>query len=137
MNKITVYGRMSSDVEIRDVNGRNVANFGVAAQNKHKNAEGKYDTNFYRAQVWGATADAAAKYLKKGHRVSVSGDLVCREYVGNDNKNHTSLEIYNAEFDIVETRAESEAKGGTTATAAPAPAQTFTPVEMPDDELPF
>ncbi len=135
MNKITVSGRLSSDVEIRDVNGRNVANFNVASQNRHKNQEGKYDTNFYRVQIWGASADSAAKFLKKGHRVIVNGDFVARDYVGNDGVKRTSLEIYNGEFDLIETRAEAEAKSTAQAQAAPAP-QNFTPVENPDD-LPF
>ena len=36
MNKITVIGRMSTDVEVKDFNGRNVANFNVASQNKNR-----------------------------------------------------------------------------------------------------
>ena len=136
MNKITVYGRLSTEVELRNVNGRNVANFGVAARNKHKNNNtNDYDTNFYRAQVWGASADAAAKLLKKGHRVVVAGDLVVREYVGNDQKNHTALEIYNAEFGLVETKAESGAAPAVPDVSAP----SFTPVDTSgsNDELPF
>lgn len=141
MNKINVYGRVSTDVELRDINGRSVANFGVAAQNKHKDKEGKYGTNFYRAQVWGAAADVASKYLKKGHRVAISGDLVARDYMGNDNQRHFQLEIQNGEFDLVETRSEAEAKalsaGGVPAVAAPATPAGFTPVEDVNGGLPF
>ena len=143
MNRITVIGRMASDVEVKDFNGRNVANFSVAAQNKNKDKQtNQYGTNFYRVSAWGATADIATKFLRKGHRVGISGDLVIRDYVGSDNVKHTSVEINNAEIDLIETKAESEAKmmasaGATsvnTAVPAPAPA-AFTPVET--DELPF
>lgn len=153
MNRITVIGRMASDVEVKDFNGRNVANFSVAAQNKNKDKQtGQYGTNFYRVSAWGATADIATKYLRKGHRVGVSGDLVIRNYVGSDQVKYTAVEINNAEIDLIETRAESEAKAQAVSAAtivntaqAPvyqqAPAQTytqnpgFTPVET--DELPF
>ena len=149
MNRITVIGRMASDVEVKDFNGRNVANFSVAAQNKNKDKQtNQYGTNFYRVSAWGATADIAAKYLKKGHRVGVSGDLVIRNYVGSDQVKYTAVEINNAEIELIETRAESEAKAQASAPAAqapvyqPAPAHTytqnpgFTPVEL-DNGLPF
>lgn len=146
MNRITVIGRMASDVEVKDFNGRNVANFSVAAQNKNKDKQtGQYGTNFYRVSAWGQAADIASKYLKKGHRVGISGDLVIRDYVGSDNVKHTSVEINNAEIDLIETKAESEAKmtasAGVTSVntavppPAPAPAYGFTPVET--DSLPF
>lgn len=140
MNKVFVYGRVSTDVEIKDMNGRNVANFNVASQNKNiiNKEERKYGTNFYRVSIWGQSADAAAKYLRKGNRVVVAGDLVVREYTGSDQQKHTSLEINNAEFDLVETKAESGASGQTAAAPAPAATQNFTAVEFTDDsELPF
>ena len=145
MNKIVVYGRVSQDVEIRDVGGRNVASFGVAARNKNKDKNtGEYGTNFYRASAWGATAEMAAKYLKKGHRVTVNGDLVIRDYVGSDGAKHTSVEIQNAEFDLVETRAETTETTAAAHPASPAAkssssAPRFTQVESsdPTDELPF
>lgn len=142
MNRITVIGRMASDVEVKDFNGRNVANFSVAAQNKNKDRQtNQYGTNFYRVSAWGQAADIASRFLKKGHRVGISGDLVIRDYVGSDNVKHTSVEINNAEIDLIETKAESEAKSGAQSAAparavAPAPAQSFTGVEV-DTDLPF
>lgn len=142
MNKISVVGRVSQDVEVKEFNGRNVANFNVAAQNKNKvkeeNGKPVYGTNFYRVSAWGQAADTASKFLKKGHRVGIVGDLIIREYVGNDGIKHTAVEINNAEVELIETRAEAEAKANATATRtapAAAPAQNFTQVET--EELPF
>lgn len=139
MNKISVYGRVASDVTTQSYNGRNVANFRVASNTHRKDGDKKdeqgrqvYITNFYNVSCWGNTADNAAKYLKKGNRIAVSGDLVIRPYTTQDGRNGTAVEIDTAEFDIVETRAEV---GGASAPAAPAP-QQFTPVEM-GSELPF
>ena len=106
MNKIYVYGRLTRDVELKEVSGRNCASFGVAAQNKHKNKDtGNYDSNFYTVTAWGQAADIASRYLKKGQRVTVAGDLVIRDYIGTDNQKHTVVEINNAELDLVETAA--------------------------------
>ena len=139
MNKVFVYGRVSTDVEIKDMNGRNVANFNVASQNKNiiNKEERKYGTNFYRVSVWGPSADAAAKYLRKGNRVVVAGDLVVREYTGSDQLKHTSLEINNAEFDLVETKAESGASGQAATVPAPAATSNGIPAGVIDDSLPF
>lgn len=142
MNSINVFGRLTTDVQIKNVSGRNVAEFGVAAKNLHKNTEkNDYDSNFYRVNIWGIRADTAAKLLRKGSRVCVSGQLVFRQYVGSDGQNHYSLDISNADFYLVDTKAETEARGPVTAAPAPAPAAyaaapEFTPVETPGD-LPF
>ena len=139
MNKIFVYGRLTRDVELKEVTGRNCASFGVASQNKHKDKNtGRYDSNFYSLTAWGQAADIASRYLKKGNRVVVAGDLIIREYVGTDNQKHTIVEINNAELDLVETAAEA-GKAQTQSipvevTTESAPPQ-FTPVEP--DELPF
>lgn len=138
MNNISVMGRLASDVTTNDVNGRSVANFRIAAQTRRKGKDGQYITNFYNVAIWGAAGENAAKYLKKGHRAGVSGELVIRPYVGNDGTNHQAIEIDANSVDFVETKSEAEAKAGNTA-AAPAqaaPAQNFTPVEL-DDSLPF
>lgn len=146
MNSINVFGRLTTDVQIKNVAGRNVAEFGVAAKNLHKNTEkNDYDSNFYRVNIWGVRADTAAKLLRKGSRVCVSGQLVFRQYVGSDGQNHYSLDISNADFYLVDTKAETEARVGMAAPgtltggaayAAPAAAPAFTPVETPE-ELPF
>ena len=136
MNSLSTYGRVASDVTTKDVNGRTVANFRFAAQTKRKGADGQYITNFYNVAAWGALGETAAKYLKKGHRTCVTGELVIRPYVGSDNANHLAVEIDANGIDFVETKAEAEAKAGNTATPSQtAPAQSFTAVET--DELPF
>jgi len=137
MNTISVYGRVASDVTTKDVNGRTVATFRFAAGNKRKQQDGSYGTNFYNVSAWGSIGETAAKFLKKGHRASLSGELVIRNYVGNDQQTHYAIEIDANTIDLVETKGEAEAKAGNTqatAPAAPAP-QAFTPVET--DELPF
>ena len=142
MNTICAYGRMASDVTTKDVNGRTCASFRFAANNKRKQQDGTYGTNFYAVTAWGALGDTAARFLKKGHRATISGELVIRPYVGNDGLNHQSIEIDANSIDLVETKSEAETKSGN-ATAAPA-AQATAPAADPSgftrvdtDELPF
>ena len=134
MNNISVYGRVASDITLNEVNGRNVANFRLAANTRRKDKDGNYITNFYNVAAWGAIGDTASKYLKKGHRAVVAGELVCRPYKASDGTDRMAIEIDANSVVLVETKAEAESKGAAPA-QAPAPAQSFTPVET--DELPF
>ena len=141
MNNISVVGRVCSDVTLKEFNGRNCANFRIAAntRRKDKNSQSNdYITNFYNVSIWGAAGENAAKYLKKGHRAGITGELVIRPYKDSNGADRISVEIDANNVDFIETKAESEAKSSATAQSAPvaqAPAQQFTGVE-PDD-LPF
>ena len=139
MNTIAVYGRVASDVTTKDVNGRTCASFRFAAGNKRKQQDGSYGTNFYTVSAWGALGDTAAKFLKKGHRATIGGELVIRSYVGNDQQTHQSVEIDANTIDLVETKAEAETKSGNNVAASPAPAPAAAPqyTQVDTDELPF
>ena len=142
MNNISVVGRVCSDVTLKEFNGRNCANFRIAAntRRKDKNSQNNdYITNFYNVSLWGAAGENAAKYLKKGHRAGVTGELVIRPYKDSNGADRIAVEIDANNVDFIETKAESEAKSGATVQSAPvaqAPAQQFTSVET-DDLLPF
>lgn len=139
MNTISTYGRVCSDVTTNNVGGRTVANFRVASKTRRKdNSSGEYITNFYNVAAWGSLGEQIAKYLKKGNRTTVTGELVLRKYKGNDGMDHFAIEIDANGIDLVETKAESGGENTYDAApraTAPAKAQSFTAVE--DDELPF
>ena len=136
MNILTTYGRVASDVTTREVNGRTVANFRFASNNRRKGDDGKYGANFYNVAAWGNLADTATRFLKKGHRATISGELTVRTYKGSDGIEHQTVDLDANAIDLVETRAEAESKGGATpAQAAPVARQAFTPVE--DTDMPF
>lgn len=130
MNILTTYGRVASDVTTREVNGRTVANFRFASNNRKKGDDGKYGANFYNVAAWGALSETATRFLKKGHRATISGELSIRSYKGSDGVEHQSIDLDANAIDLVETKAEADAKGG----AAPAQAA---PAAQSSDDLPF
>lgn len=144
MNTISTYGRLTSDVTTRELNGRTIAMFRMASQNVRKQSDGKYGTNFYNVEVGReAQAQNCAKYLQMGNRVTVSGQLVIRTYTGTDQREHQVIEINADTVDFVETKAEAEAKAKAKAKAqnaqATQPALNLaqTPTQVDTDELPF
>lgn len=71
MNKFIGIGRLTADPQIKDVGGKQLANFSIAI-NRSFNKE---QTDFISCVVWGKTAEYIGKYGKKGQLVSVDGEL--------------------------------------------------------------
>lgn len=76
-NKLILGGNLTRDVEIRVTqSGMSVGKFGLAVNRKMiKDGEKKESTCFVDCSVFGKTADAIAKYFKKGSGIFVEGRL--------------------------------------------------------------
>ena len=141
MNVLTTVGRVITDVTVDDVNGRKVAKFRFAANNREKKSDGTYGSNFYSVSAWGAVGEMAAKFLQKGFRATLSGELTIRPYTTSDGQQRFDNQLTVNVLALGETKAEAEAKSGATG-SVPASASArsesgsgFTQVET--DELPF
>lgn len=80
MNKTILIGRIANDLELKEVNKENVCNFSIAVQKPYKNAEGKYDADFFQIVAWKETAKNLCEFTKKGDLIAVSGRLQNRSY---------------------------------------------------------
>lgn len=91
LNQITLVGRLTSDLEIKEVGDSKVANFSLAVPRNYKNAEGEYETDFINCSVWGNIATNTAEYCKKGDVVGVVGRLQIDSYEDKEgNKRHSA-----------------------------------------------
>lgn len=91
MNKLTIIGNLTKDVELRKTQaGKDVATFTVAVNRKNKQNE---STDYFRVSAWNGLAESCHKYLAKGRKVCVVGAVSCRTYTGNDGTTHASLEV--------------------------------------------
>jgi single-strand DNA-binding protein len=84
VNRITILGRIGKDPELKTMtNGNKVANFSVATNKKWKDkasGETKEKVTWHSIVIWGALADVAARYLKKGDNVYLEGEMDNRSY---------------------------------------------------------
>jgi single-strand DNA-binding protein len=85
LNSVTVIGNLTKDVEIRyTTSGVPVAKFSIANNQDYKSGDNQVKkVNFFDIIVWNQTAVICEKYLKKGHKVCISGEL---EYSSWDDK---------------------------------------------------
>lgn len=83
INKVTLLGNLSKDVELKATSGgKTVATLHVATNESYKDNSGqKVDkVAFHRVTVFGAQADSAAKHLVKGQQVHIEGKLDYSNY---------------------------------------------------------
>jgi len=81
LNECAFIGNLGKDVNTKAFNDSTVANFSIAVTSGYGD---KKKTHWVDVSAWGKTGEACAKFLSKGKRVYVSGELSDREW---DDKN--------------------------------------------------
>jgi len=83
INSIVISGRLARDPELKYTpSGTAIAEFTIACGQKWKDQTGadKETTAWIGCNVFGPRAEFASKYLKKGLRANVQGQLVTEEW---------------------------------------------------------
>lgn len=83
LNRVDLIGNLGADPEARMTpSGQSVTTLRVATTERTKGQDGEWRdvTDWHTVVVWGKSADFAAKYLRKGSRVFVSGKLKTRSW---------------------------------------------------------
>lgn len=108
MNQINLIGYLTADPTTRATSsGKSVTSFTIGVTRSRKDANGDKVSDFFRVNAWGPTADFCGKYLKKGFRVAVTGELNMNSYEGKDGKTRYSLDV---QADKVENLTERKAE---------------------------
>ena len=129
MNKQFLIGNVCNDPETKSTPaGVTVTSFVVASDRRFKDAHGERVTDFFRVQAWRQLGEVCGRYVKKGMKVGVIGELQARTYEAKDGTTRMSLDV-NA--DEVEFMTGSEEK----TPVKPADPNTFEDISSKD--LPF
>ena len=108
MNKLTLIGNLTKDPETRTTpNGNTVCSFTVAV-NRKKVSEPQ--TDFFRVNAWGKLGELCARFLNKGRKVAVVGELQARTYDNKDGKTMLSLDVVADEVEFLTPAENAEAK---------------------------
>ncbi|MBV6342415.1 single-stranded DNA-binding protein [Candidatus Magnetobacterium casense] len=142
LNKWTGVGRCTADPELRHLpSGTAVTTFSIA-NDKTWVAEGekKQEVSFFRCVAWGKLAETITTYVKKGHRVGISGRLRQNRWEDSDGKKRDAIEITVEELQFLQAKGEGreeppiqEPQGSSNA------GPTGSNAEKPfaDDDIPF
>jgi single-strand DNA-binding protein len=104
LNKVTLIGNVGADPEVRNLNsGNSVANLTLATSESWKDkssGEKKEITQWHRIVCWNdGLIDIIEKYVKKGSKVYVEGQLQTRKWEDQDGKDRYSTEVVLTGFD--------------------------------------
>lgn len=126
MNHVSMIGRLTKIPDIRQTNtGKNVCSFTLAVNRRYKDAQGNATADFFSVQAWEKLAELCARYLDKGSKVFISGELRNRSYETKDGSKRTVTEIIANEIEFLSPKSES----------ATPPVEEWQQVE--DSDLPF
>ena len=102
MNKVILIGNLTRDPELMTTqNGVSVCRFSVAVSRDYANGDGTRETDFFNVSVWRGRADTCGKYLKKGNKVGIVGNLQNRSYEDKNGEKRTVTEIVASEVDFL------------------------------------
>lgn len=137
VNKVILVGNLGKDPEVRSFpNGGRVANFTLATSESWKDkstGERKERTEWHNVSVKNdGLADVAGKYLRKGSKVYIEGQLQTRKWQDRDGNDRYTTEVvvapFKGELQLLDRRQGDAAPEG----PAPGPG----PDDL-DDDVPF
>lgn len=130
MNKCIITGNLVRDPELRTTtSGISVCSFTVAVNRRGKRDE-QQEVDYFNVTAWRERGETCAKYLSKGKKVLVTGQVSVRTWE-KDEKHGASLEVVADEVEFLTPREQAQEQPKNTANQQ----SDFLPVE-PDD-LPF
>lgn len=111
MNKIILIGNVSTDPEQHTTStGKSVCAFNLAVNRKYSGSDGDRQTDFFRVNAWGKLGDNCMKYLAKGRKVAVSGELQARLYDAKNGQQRLSLDVQADEVEFLSPAENTETK---------------------------
>ncbi len=139
MNKITLIGNLTHDPEVRSTpNGVTVCTFTIAVNRRFAQQGGEKVTDYFRINAWRQLGENCARYLAKGRKVAVVGELQARTYEGKDGATRMSLDVSADEVEFLTPRSQDEGSGYSAPrqnNAAPQDLAGFTDIQS--DDIPF
>ena len=136
-NKCILIGNLTAEPEqSQTVAGVSCCKFTIAVARNAKNNNGGRDTDFVPIVAWRVLAENCSRFLRKGNRVCVVGELQIDPYTDKDGRKRISVKVNASEVEFLFTKAENE----NIVAEAPPQFASETPAfeEIPrDDALPF
>lgn len=90
-NSIILTGRITKDLEIKEVGQNKVTHFSLAVDNPFKRDE----TSFFHIEAWNRTADLLTEYCGKGSKILVEGSARQNTFTDKEGNNRERV-VFNA-----------------------------------------
>ena len=129
MNKITIVGRLTKDVELANTtSGVAYVKFNLASKGNTKDADGNVLTDFFNCMAWRVQAETLAKFSKKGDLICVSGSMTCKDYEDKSGTKQRFWECNVDSFEFLASKGDKPQENKDT---------DLQPIDDDDNSLPF
>ena len=113
LNKVQLIGNVGKDPDVRYLdNGVAVATFSLATTDRaYTLANGTQvpeRTEWHNIVVWRGIAETAKKYLHKGDKVYVEGEIRSRSFEDKNGVRHTVVEIFAESMEMVTVKQQTQ-----------------------------
>ena len=115
VNKVFLMGNLTRDLEMRALpSGMNVGSFGIAVNERFKSKDGEWQerANFVDCEIFGARAEAMARFLGKGSPVFIEGKLRLDQWEDKQGQKRSKLKVVVDNFEFVGGGRDGQGGGG-------------------------
>ena len=153
VNKVILLGNLGRDPEIRSMqSGKKMASFSIATSKRWKDRntqEQKENTSWHNIVVFNeGLVDVIEKYVKKGSKIYVEGELSTRKYQDKDGNDKYTTEVVLQGYNSTLTMLDSRNSGSASIEEAPNSSSSDSKLEDTldsqvsdsqdlDDDIPF
>lgn len=106
-SKILIMGYLGGDPEMQPTQGKPLCHLNIATNEKYKDQTW---TTWFKVKVWGTQAEVAQRFLAKGSRVYIEGQLRSQEWQDKQGKKHTSWEVHASSLKVIDFK-DTDPKG--------------------------
>lgn len=111
MNKVIEIGNLVRDPELAQTpSGTAVCKMTIAVNRNYTNASGEREADFFSVVAWRGLAENCAKYLSKGKKIAVCGQLQTRNYDDRDGNKRYVTEIIADDVEFLTPLSEDSAQ---------------------------
>ena len=151
VNKVILLGNLGNDPDIRATStGSRLASFSIATSTKYRNKDTQQledKTEWHRIVVFNdKLADICEKYLRKGSKIYIEGQLQTRKWTDNNGVDKYTTEVvipnYSGVLTMLDSRAQSSVSEENTSQLDSAADEALggsdnSTAEQLDDDIPF
>ncbi len=135
MNKVILIGNLTKDPELATTNsGISYCRFTLAVP-KRFSSSGEREAEFINIVVWRGQAENCNKYLKKGSKAAIVGNIQTRSYDAQDGSKRYVTEVVAEEVEFLGSRNSSDVSNVSSDKGSDDDVSELQPID--DDTLPF
>lgn len=109
MNKVILIGFATRDATLTETStGVKVSRFNIAVNRSYTGAGGERKTDFFPVVAFRSLAEIVWRYVHKGSRVCVYGNLESRTYENSDGEKVAVIEIIAQDVEFLDNRKSGE-----------------------------